>query len=147
MGQYLSGPWFIYRRDLDDTWMDKPISTSSSNENNIIFHMGRFKHHVFELGLNKIEIHKIYLYQKFRHAKAFRQDDKIIVMFSSTEAKKAWFNCKRSKLGLTFDKVFDHISNDVNSESIVFQRKTGQNVLSYKHIISMHSQDSQSVEY
>ncbi len=146
MGQYLSGPWFIYGRDLDDKWMDKPISTSSSNEN-IIFHMGRFKHHVFELGLGKIEIHKIYLYQKFRVVKAFSQDDKIIVMFSSVEAKKAWFNCKRSKLGLTFDKVFDHISNDINSESIVFQRKTDSNVLSFKHIISMHSQDSQSVEY
>ena len=146
MGQYFSGPWFIYGRDLDDKWMEEPISTCSSKEDNILFHMGRFKHHVFELGLDKMEIKKIYLYQKFRVVKAFRQDDKIIVVFSSEEAKKAWFDCKRSKLGLDFDKIYDHISNDINSTSVVFQRKTGPDVLSYKHIISMHNQDSQSAE-
>ena len=139
MGQYFSGPWFIYGRDLDDKWIEEPISTFSK-EDDILFHMGRFKHHVFELGLDKMNIKKIYLYQKFRVIKAFRQDDKIIVVFSSEEATKAWLNCKRSKLGIDFDKIYDHISNDLNS--VVFQRKTA---LSYKHIITMHNQDSQSV--
>ena len=144
MGQYFSGPWFIYGRDLDDKWIEEPISVYSK-EADILFHMGRFKHHVFELGLGKMKIKKIYLYQKFRVVKAFRQDDKIIVVFSSDEAKKAWLNCKRSKLGIDFDKIYDHVSNDLNSKSVVFQRKTGPDVLSYKHVITMHNQDSQSV--
>ena len=43
------------------------------------------------------------------------------------------------------DIMMEEMSNDLNSKSVVFQRKTGPDVLSYKHIITMHNQDSQSV--
>ena len=107
MGLFVSRTWFIYARDSSDNWME-PLTSTVANDDDITFHMGRFKHYVFLLGLNKLDptISKIYLYQNRRVAKCHKTEDSIVVDFWSKEAAKAWSTCKRSKQGRKFDSVY-----------------------------------------
>ena len=107
MGIFLSRTWFIYARDNNDRWME-PLASTLSNEEDLAFHMGRFKHYVFLLGLGKLdaEISKIYLYQNRRVAKCVKSESEIVVEFCSKEAADAWTSCKRSKKGRKFDSMY-----------------------------------------
>ena len=107
MGLLVSRTWFIYARDASDRWME-PLTSTVSNDDNLEFHMGRFKHYVFLLGLGKLDesISKIYLYQNRRFAKCVRSEDTLTVEFSTAQAAKAWSTCKRSKQGRKFDSVY-----------------------------------------
>ena len=82
MGLFVSRTWFIYARDSSDNWME-PLTSTVANDDDITFHMGRFKHYVFLLGLNKLDatISKIYLYQNRRVAKCHKTEDSIVVDF------------------------------------------------------------------
>tara|TARA_B110000003_G_C16583336_1_gene508908 strand:+ start:973 stop:1368 length:396 start_codon:yes stop_codon:yes gene_type:complete len=113
MGTFVSRTWFIYARGADDNWLEEPLASTISHDDDIKFHMGRFKHYAFSLALGKLEegIKKIYLYQGRRVARAESSDGKIYVRFSSHEAVVAWSECKRSKLGLEFDRRFDETSS------------------------------------
>lgn len=107
MGLFLSRTWFIYARDDNDRWIE-PLTSTLTNEDDIVFHMGRFKHYVFKLGLGELEktISKIYLYQNRRVAKCVKSDTEIEIEFSSKEAADAWSTCKRSKKGRKFDSMY-----------------------------------------
>ena len=78
MGIFLSRTWFIYARDKSDRWME-PLASTLSNEEDLEFHMARFKHYVFLLGLDNLdaEISKIYLYQNRRVAKCVKSGSEI----------------------------------------------------------------------
>ena len=107
MGLFVSRTWFIYARDASDKWME-PLASTVSNDDDIVFHMGRFKHYVFLLGLGKLDptISKIYLYQSRRFARCEKKDGEVCVEFSTKEASDAWLTCKRSKMGRKFDSVY-----------------------------------------
>ena len=130
MGAFVSSTWFIYARGADDNWLEEPLASTLSRDDDIKFHMGRFKHYVFSLALEKLEdgIQKIYLYQGRRVARAESKDGKIYITFSSSEATTAWSECKRSKLGLEFDKRFNKESE--SAYNIVFNRAPDSQVVS-----------------
>ena len=107
MGLFLSRTWFIYARDDNDRWIE-PLTSTLTNEDDVAFHMGRFKHYVFKLGLGELDetISKIYLYQNRRVAKCVKSDTEIELEFCSKEAADAWSTCKRSKKGRKFDSKY-----------------------------------------
>ena len=107
----MSRTWCIYARDEHDKWIEEPISSTLSHEDDIPFHMGRFKHYVFRQGLNDLPNNKIYLYKGFRMAKSCMYDNKLVVTLCSKDAVDAWSSCKRSKLGLKFDKLWTQESS------------------------------------
>lgn len=106
MGAFVSRTWFIYARDENDRWLKEPLASTLAHEEDCAFHMGRFKHFVFKLGLGRLTSMKIYLYRGFRVAKAVRRSETVDVIFYSKEAAEAWKTCKRSKLGQAFDLEF-----------------------------------------
>jgi hypothetical protein len=124
MGIFLSRTWFIYARDKSDRWME-PLASTLSNEEDVEFHMARFKHYVFLLGLDNLdaEISKIYLYQNRRVAKCVKSGSEIVVDFSSKEAAFAWTSCKRSKKGRKFDSLY-HVSGQTDL-SVTFSSSPG----------------------
>lgn len=117
MGIFVSRTWFIYARDADDKWIETPLASTVAHEEDVEFHMGRFKHYVFKLALGELDstISKIYLYCGTRVAKCIfmKEEKKIYVEFSSAEAASAWDTCKRSKRGLMFDRRFEETSKEV----------------------------------
>lgn len=130
MGAFVSRTWFIYARDGDDNWIEEPLASTITHDDDLHFHMGRFKHYVFSLSLGKLTegIRKIYLYQGRRVARCERFDDKVVVTMSSREAMSAWAECKRSKLGLEFDKRFEQTSR--TTYDITFTRMQDSQVVS-----------------
>ena len=115
MGPAISRTWFIYARDKNDKWLEEPLESTLSHEDDIRYHMGKFKHKFFRLALGRLDenIAKIYLYQGWRVAKCTKHgDDGMTVEFSSKDAHNAWLTCKRSRLGLKFDEKFRVSSSD-----------------------------------
>jgi|MDTG01.1.fsa_nt_gb hypothetical protein len=109
MGAFVSRTWFIYARDENDRWLQEPLASTLTHEDDYSFHMGRFKHFVFKLGLGRLTSLKIYLYKGFRVAKAVRKAESVDVIFYSKEAAEAWNTCKRSQLGQAFDLEFQEV--------------------------------------
>ena len=109
MGGYLTTTWYTYARDKEDNWLSEPLDSTVAKSDNILHHMGKFKHKVFQLALgqNFSETPKIYLYQGTRRVKCHQTEDTMIITFSDTEAKKAWEHCRRSKLGLKVDEKYE----------------------------------------
>jgi hypothetical protein len=102
--------WFMYGRDRQDNWTE-PLYSTVAQASDIEFHMGRFKHKVFEFALDELDIIKLYLYHGWtRHVKVWFQEDTLKIQFLSTESKKAWETCKCSKKGKEFDNKYTHIS-------------------------------------
>lgn len=113
--------WFMYGRDVQDNWTE-PLYNTVAKASDIEFHMGQFKHRVFEFALDELDIIKLYLYHGWtRHTKVWFQEDTLKIQFLTSESKKAWKTCKRSKKGLTFDKNYTHLS--VADEWIVYFKK------------------------
>ena len=106
MGPVISRTWFIYGRDIENNWLETPIYSTISKENDVNYHTGRFKHQCFLMILNieHTNVNKMYLYRGWRRIKCEKSDNKITVTFSDEEARKAWKQCNRSNLGKTFDK-------------------------------------------
>ena len=109
MGNYLNTKepkYYIYNRDKNDSWVMIPMI--SNEKENIEWHYGRFKHTFFELSTETVfDFYKIYLYENnTRLIRCELSKDKMTVIHSSGAASKAWENCKRSKLGVTFDKKY-----------------------------------------
>jgi hypothetical protein len=108
MGPAISRTWFIYGRDYENAWLKKPIYSTLYNENNIRYHAGQFKHHVYiiALGLNHYEVSKIFLYWGWRQIKCENDNFNLKITFSNKKALKAWQECNRSYLGKSFDKLW-----------------------------------------
>lgn len=108
MGTALSRTWFIYARDKEGNWCSEPIDSTITKDDDICYHMGRFKHKVFlySLGQGLTDCSKIYLYQGWRKVKAELTEDALIVTFSDIHSKDAWDKCRRSKKGNEFDLCF-----------------------------------------
>jgi len=111
MGNYLGTPtpvYYVYNRDNTDTWNEDPMILS--DKENLQWICGRFKHTFFELAQSKVfDFNKIYLYEnRSRLIRCELSKDKqtITVIHSTSAASDAWENCKRSKLGIKFDKDF-----------------------------------------
>jgi len=124
MGLFVSRTWFIYARDENDRWLE-PLASTLARENDLVHHMGRFKHFVFSLGLGKLDstISKIYLYQHRRMAKCVKENNEIKVEFTSIEVANAWTTCKRSKQGRRFDGMYT--LKDTTEYSVVFSSCPG----------------------
>jgi len=124
MGGYLTTTWYVYARDKDDHWLSDPIDSTVAKSDNIQYHMGRFKHKVFQLALlhQFTETPKIYLYQGSRRVKCEKTSDSVIITFSDNEAKEAWINCRRSKLGLKVDEKYEGPS-DTNAFVHILKQK------------------------
>ena len=102
--------WLMYGRDKQDKWTE-PLYNRVSAASDIDFHMGQFKHKVFEFALDELDIIKLYLYHGWtRHTKAWFQEDTLKIQFSSSTAKAGWNRCKRSKKGQAFDKEYTPIA-------------------------------------
>lgn len=109
MGLFPSRTWFIYGRDENDYWIKEPLASTVAKDDDVEFHMGRFKHYVFKLALGKLDhARKIYLYHGHRVVRAVMRDGNLFVEFSTQESADAWTTCKRSHLGKEFDKYFVH---------------------------------------
>lgn len=123
MGQLVTRTWFIYARDQQDNWLTDPIDSTIMKDDDCKYHMGKFKHKIFQFALGQEFQHckKIYLYQGWRRVKCDLQDQACVITFSDTEAKEAWDTCKRSKLGKTFDQHFELAEQQ--SYMYIFKRK------------------------
>lgn len=105
MGPVVSRTWYMYGRKKDGNWLAEPLDSTVSKDDDMVFHMGRFKHKMFRLALGKLDgdVEKIYLYRGWRVAKVVKGEGVIDVIFASVEAHNAWLRCKRSRLGKDFD--------------------------------------------
>ena len=113
--------WFMYGRDKHDQWTE-PFYSNAAPSTDIDFHMGRFKHKVFEFALDDLDIIKLYLYYGWtRHIKVWFQEDTLKVQFITSEARTSWQNCKRSKKGSQFDRKYTPIS--VADEWVLYFKK------------------------
>ena len=124
MGAYLTTTWYVYARGQDDNWLTDPIDSTVAKSDEIEYHMGKFKHKVFQLALDQqfTKTPKIYLYQGSRRVKCEKTSDSVIITFSDNSAKKAWNNCRRSKLGLKVDEKYQGPS-DTNAFVHILKRK------------------------
>lgn len=104
MGPAISRTWYIYGRDHSDKWLSAPLDSTLARENDINFHMGRFKHQLYLMALKlaHTEVSKMYLYQGWRRAKCVFEKDDILLTFSDYESLQAWETCHRSRLDTTF---------------------------------------------
>ena len=110
--------WFMYGRDKNDRWTD-PLYSTVAKADDILFHMGRFKHKVFEFALGQLDIIKLYLYHgRTRHVKAWFEEDTLKIQFLTAKAKDAWYECKRSKKGTVFDQQFTAL--EVSDEWVLY---------------------------
>lgn len=117
MGLFPSRTWFIYGRDENDYWIKEPLASTVAKDDDVEFHMGRFKHYVFKLALGKLDhARKIYLYHGRREVKAVMRDGNLFVTFTRQESADAWTTCKRSHLGKEFDKLFVHKTKPENND-------------------------------
>lgn len=113
--------WFMYGRDKQDKWTE-PLYKTVAQASDVEFHMGRFKHTVFEFALDELDIIKLYLYHGWtRYVKVWFQEDTLKIQFLSVTAKEAWHNCKRSKKGQTFDNKYTPIA--VTDEWILYFKR------------------------
>jgi hypothetical protein len=118
--------WLMYGRDKQDKWTT-PLYTASADKSDIEFHMGRFKHKVFEFALDELDIIKLYLYHGWtRYAKVWFQEDTLKVQFQNSEARAAWKSCKRSKKGNDFDKKYTPLA--VSDDWILYFKKNPQDL-------------------
>ena len=108
MGPALSRTWYIYGRDLSDNWISEPLNSTLAKEDDTNFHMGRFKHQVYLMALNldHIKVTKMYLYHGWRRVKCEKTENLITITFSDNEARQAWSECKRSRLGKLYDSTW-----------------------------------------
>lgn len=108
--------WFMYARNKEDYWVKEPFYSTLTNENNIEYHMGRFKHRVFLFALGELDepdVYKMYLYQGWsREVKCWFQEDTLKIQFSTERARNAWGLCRRSKKGLSFDNKFVKVNTN-----------------------------------
>lgn len=111
----ISRTWFVYARSHEGKWLDDPIDSTISREDDMKYHMGKFRHKFFRfaLGLLDKNIAKIYLYHGWRIAKCTKnKDNSLTVEFSSIEAHNAWLTSRRSQLGKKFDEKFKVSESD-----------------------------------
>lgn len=106
MGQ--SQSWFMYARDKQDYWIPEPLYSTLMREDDVLHHMGRFKHRFFVFALGQLEsVGKLYLYRgRYRQVKCWFDGETLTVDFSTEESLKAWSDTRRSKKGLDFDLLF-----------------------------------------
>ena len=131
MGNYLGttkSVYYVYNRDNMDNWVEKPMITSDKDDLQWI--CGRFKHTFFELAQAKVfDFNKIYLYEnRSRLTRCELSNDKqtITVIHSTSAASDAWESCKRSKLGIKFDKDFKIVKKttyEIEYEKIRYSEK------------------------
>jgi|TARA_B110000977_G_C10698807_1_gene346499 hypothetical protein len=131
MGNYLGttkSVFYVYNRDNTDAWVEKPMITSDKDDLQWI--CGRFKHTFFELAQAKVfDFNKIYLYEnRSRLTRCELSNDKqtITVIHSTSAASDAWESCKRSKLGIKFDKDFKIVKKttyEIEYEKIRYSEK------------------------
>tara|TARA_B110000091_G_scaffold213194_1_gene261871 strand:+ start:818 stop:1177 length:360 start_codon:yes stop_codon:yes gene_type:complete len=110
--------WFMYARDTQDYWIKEPLYSTLISPDDIDYHMGRFKHKVFMLGLGELKVHKLYLYQGWtREVKCWFQEDTLKVEFSTERARASWKTSKRSHKGRKFDSIFTKV--DTKEEWVI----------------------------
>ena len=109
MGQFVSHTWFVYGRRVDNTWQEEPILSTVSHSADMDFHMARFRHLVYQLGLDQLDpdLCKLYLYQGWRVAKCERTDTLVRLTFATRAAADAWDGCKRSRLHTSFVSKYE----------------------------------------
>ena len=117
MGPVISRTWFVYARSRDGKWLDDPLESTLAHEDDLEYHMGKFRHKFFRLALDRLnkdkDIDKIYLYHGWRVAKCTKhEDNSLTVEFSSKEAHNAWLTSRRSHLGRIFDERYKVSSSD-----------------------------------
>jgi hypothetical protein len=92
MGSVNSCTWFIYSRDKDDTWSDTPIASTLVREEELNYHLGRFKHVVFKMCTDNLgPIRKVYLYHGWRVAKAEVMDNLLCLFFATRVQADQWW--------------------------------------------------------
>ncbi len=92
MGSHFSTTWYIYSREENDEWSAEPIASTLAREDDINFHLGRFKHIVFKMGVGQLKnIKKVYLYHGWRMAKAEMTDNEIRLYFRDESIAEKWW--------------------------------------------------------
>lgn len=92
MGSQLSITWYIYSREENDEWSEEPISSTLAKEEDVNYHLGRFKHIVYKMGVGKLNnIRKVYLYHGWRVVKAEMKDTEIGLYFSDETIAEKWW--------------------------------------------------------
>lgn len=106
MGILMTKTWFVYARDKNDKWFDEPLHSTIVKEDDELHHVGMFKHRLFQFALGKNDTHcsKIYLYHGWRRMKVHKENERLTISFSDSQAKNAWDTCKTSRLGNEFHK-------------------------------------------
>ena len=126
MGPALSRTWYIYGRDLNDNWIPEPLNSTLAKENDTTFHMGRFKHQVYlmALKLDHTDVNKLYLYRGWRRVKCEKTENTITITFSDDEARQAWSECNRSRLGKKYDNTWKKTNDDFSGYIYSYEKIT-----------------------
>ena len=86
--------WYVYGRSYDQHWLPDPIVSTLCKADDVQHHVGRFKHMVYKLCLGHLEnVHKIYLYQGWRMAKAERHATYVKITLRNQTVADAWDKC------------------------------------------------------
>lgn len=112
MGSNLSRTWYIYSRNADDKWSETPVASTLAREDDIHYHIGRFKHVVFQMALKRLDsVQKVYLYRGWRIAKAHRDHNCLELEFYNEEYANAWWDAEEQPVdtGGTFTRAFARI--------------------------------------
>jgi len=107
MGSSLSTTWYIYSREENDEWSETPIASTLAREDDINYHLGRFKHIVYKMGVGKLNsIQKVYLYHGWRIVKATLEKNELRLEFTDKTTAEKWWESDEECDGV-FSKEFD----------------------------------------
>lgn len=96
MFSFFDTTWYMYGRSRHTDKYTEALHTSMERHDDLLYHMGRFKHEVFmyALGENHESLKSLYLYTSYwRMAKCFRDGDKIWLEFRDSDTAYMWDSC------------------------------------------------------
>jgi len=106
MGSQVSTTWYIYSREENDEWSETPIASTLTREEDVNYHIGRFKQIVYKMSVGKLQnIRKIYLYHGWRVVKAVMEENELRLEFTDKTTAEKWWESDE-ECGV-FSKEFD----------------------------------------
>ena len=102
MGQFYSKAWYIYHRDMDDSWNKTALASTLSRDTDRSYHMGRFKNAVYYMAVSEA-FHKVYLYKgSQRQARAECKKRLCTITFLNAADKNRFYGAREQTIHTDF---------------------------------------------